>query len=816
MDVNDDVKPHLGTRGADVGHVERVEPLAGLLGLEGPMDGGLLEGRHRRHEARNVEGRLVLLGELGRQEGVVLVNPLVIEPRDDHRVLQALALVNGQDAHRIGAGQDADARLGALAVPMGQETRPAEFHRRPVLGQFHERLGVGGVTRVQFQTAQDAADGLRQGQGRPGRPVKSGHHLLQQGRALKRAIPALRVAPVVPVIAVLLVVGLQQSCLIPIRAVGHLHRAPSLQEPQDGTGLFRLLHRFKEMDHRQRRRMASEGQALVGKGHDARGAGQEVFGQPLGFLVGPHEQGDVPRGKSVRQRLTDPLFHPFADQPEALLGPIGLHDFDLDPSRKRLACLLTNVGVDFRHLLPHALDQGGVNAVVEVHHLGRTAPVLFNGLDVLFVVHPARRIDQGLGQDFPLLHREARQGHQLAVVSIAPTVNGLFGIPHNQGELSVRQGLPHRHGQVAPLHDRGVLEFVDEDVGVSLPGPLEDVRGRTVCHHLSNHAVQGAQRAHVVVALDGLVGFAQRREGAHQRQPPRQHDLRPVQPAVFRGAHLALHRGQCRQPVVVGRDGGFSRRVVLLGPNALLQPGGQGFGRGVHPSNSKAWQPISRHPFPRESVRDAGPIQVLSEGHCRFHQGLPTAGHLCAHPVLDGDELGRRPPLQLFQQGEHLLLVNGPPDVEQLPADLGIPVVFHSLLHEPPEQLGQVLFVSNPFEHPVHGRLQQAPGVELHGEVVFELEVGGESPDQSTHEFVERHDGQLAIMPVQGGAQASRTAAEFGHLQSRFRLKTGRVIALLRGLGELLELLDDAVLHLLGRLVGEGEGEDAPEGQGIA
>ena len=61
--------------------------------------------------------------------------------------------------------------------------------------------------------------------------------------------------------------------------------------------------------------------------------------------------------------------------------------------------------------------------------------------------------------------------HELLGATAAPTVNTLFGVPHNEGAvftLVLGQGMFDQWMQVVELHVGGVLEFVN----VKMPEPL--------------------------------------------------------------------------------------------------------------------------------------------------------------------------------------------------------------------------------------------------------------------------------------------------------------------------------------------------------
>ena len=570
------------------------------------------------------------------------------------------------------------------------------------------------------------------------------------------------------------------------------------------------------MDHRQRCRVATEGQALVCERHNARRAGQQMLCNPLGLAVGPDEDGDVPFGKPVFKRLPDAVHHPVADRLEARIGRFLLEDLHLHATGKVLLGVLCDIRVHVGQTVAQARRQGGIDAVVEVHNLRSAPPVGADDALIERLRHAASGIRQSGGQAGRVVRHQPRQGLQLAVVAVAPAVDGLLGIADHQRQFSVAQRLPHRDGEVLPLGHGRVLEFVDENVVVALARPLEDVRRGVLPDHFGDHPVQRAQRAHVVVALDRKLGGAQCGQRPHERQPPGQHLFRPVSAPRLARTHGRLHGCQCLQSGVERRNRRLAGLVVFLGPQPLLEAPRQGRRRAGRLAAHEPREPTLGHPFPRKQGADIRRVQRGRQRRGFRLERLPLFLDLPPAPVLHSEKVRGTPTLQNVQQGLHLFEVNRTANVEQLPAHLRIPVVLHRLLDETAEQFSQVAVPSQRLQHPVDGRFQQAGRIQFNGEIVLELKLRREPAHQPPHEFVEGHDGEFAVMPVQGLAQSPRPAPQFLHVQPGFRRQPSRVVTAFRRFRQHLELLHDPVLHLLRRLVGEGQSEDAAEGKRLS
>ena len=255
---------------------------------------------------------------------------------------------------------------------------------------------MGRIAFVQLQGAQHTPDAFRQGECRPGSAVECGHQLLHHRRHIERGIAPFRA--VTAGVGRPFVVAIEQLRLAPRSARGHLEGAPSLHEFEQGGRWLGVDEQLQQVNHGQRRRMPTQGQALVREGHDARRAAKQVFRQPLGLLVGPDEQGDVTGPEAVFHRLTNARLHPPAHGLETLVGGGSLDDFHLHGTGKILARHLAGCGVDLVEARPQSFTECSVQFVVEPHDVRGAAPIVEDGLVAEGLGHEPGRILQCRGQ----------------------------------------------------------------------------------------------------------------------------------------------------------------------------------------------------------------------------------------------------------------------------------------------------------------------------------------------------------------------------------------------------------------------------------
>ena len=106
---------------------------------------------------------------------------------------------------------------------------------------------------------------------------------------------------------------------------------------------------------------------------------------------------------------------------------------------------------------------------------------------------------------------ERREGHELAVIAVAPTVDGLLCIADHQAAAPRRQDVGHELHEVVPLRDGRVLELVDEDVLEAGPDALEDERSWVFSHNGGNLSVERRERADVALFAQAIQFLAQER-----------------------------------------------------------------------------------------------------------------------------------------------------------------------------------------------------------------------------------------------------------------------------------------------------------------
>ena len=158
---------------------------------------------------------------------------------------------------------------------------------------------------------------------------------------------------------------------------------------------------------------------------------------------------------------------------------------DTHAPRLRLAAAgsLGHVGI---HILQaHRRCGKGEKLAVEAHHLAGTAPV------VPGVFHAC-------AGELPL-HLPSEQ----APVRVAPSVYALFDVAHD--EIIPRGvGVPQQRQEIVPLQAGGILELVEQEMGIASPRLLIHERGVGTVYYLLQQAVGLVQRHHVLLFQQGV------------------------------------------------------------------------------------------------------------------------------------------------------------------------------------------------------------------------------------------------------------------------------------------------------------------------
>ena len=336
------------------------------------------------------------------------------------RELQALGLVYGEHAHRVGVLRGADEAFFFLVPEAHKRAQVVSVAAHPVLQQVHKAADIQGV-----------------------RPEGFGVEALQ--------VPQQALAEVDKGM-----VGFGES-----DAYGPGDIAAHLV-----AGIFVIIQKRYQTAHA---RGTLEVQGIVGDDGDV-GLYQRLR-HPGSFAVLPHQDGNV----AVARSPAADVLHGLQHGGYLVVGELYLNAAWLAfPGSGHLL----HVGV---HLLQPQLPGGELEEfVVELHHLPGAAPVL------------VRRLLFGIGKllfDF---------GPKQLPVGIAPTVDALLYVAYDE-VVAGSVGVAQQGQEVLPLHTRGVLELVQQVIGITAARLFVDEGGVGAVYNVAQHIVGLVQRQHVLL-----------------------------------------------------------------------------------------------------------------------------------------------------------------------------------------------------------------------------------------------------------------------------------------------------------------------------
>ena len=495
------------------------------------------------------------------------------------------------------------------------------------------------------------------------------------------------------------------------------------------------------------------------------------------LLVGAHEDGHV--GPVEPSTLVRSVVSKSCHQSVIQQGFPGvlvaiLDGLNVDLSLEAAFRLLGLVVVDRLQTRRKAVLQCAKKRVVPRHNGLTAAPVRLEHLVVQGVV----KGPLGVGKGALLVVDDARQIQELSVVSVAPAVDGLLAVTHDEGSVAFGQHVVHQRDQVLPLGHRRVLEFIHKHMPVPAAHALKQERHGIVTHHTRHPLVKGVEGSDVSRLLHLLHFFGNHRQGTHQIDLVQDALPQQVRLSACSPGHHVLNlfedvlciRGHARHRIhdVVGCRFGGECSVVKHG---LQRLGGRNrFAATV------LFEPC-----------DQGPT-----GHVFFGQALVTNGFqglgdpgrklllfpldLCTNRLGHGAEIGRRHVPQRFQRVphalfQHLLSIRG-----QRVADAAVFLFFHLESGKALEQgrQGLLSWGANAVEQVAHGFVDDAVLVELNAVVLIQGQIAGKALHQAVGEAVQRHDRHLSIAVKHGGAQGAGAGrqgvggeaglvCEFGH-----------------------------------------------------
>ena len=100
-------------------------------------------------------------------------------------------------------------------------------------------------------------------------------------------------------------------------------------------------------------------------------------------------------------------------------------------------------------------------------------------------------------------------------------------------------------------------------------------------------------------------------------------------------------------------------------------------------------------------------------------------------------------------------------------------------------------------------------------EVDVDAQLFDERTDDALEKFIDRDDGEMAVIVQYSGARFPGPPTDRVGGQFQVAHQFGQV-SVRRAASQAVDLADDPLFHLLGSLVGKGDGEDMPVASGIA
>ncbi len=778
---------------------ERVQALPEIILGEDrpPQDRPVADG----HQAQAVEGSLLRVAPEDDGLRRLVVDLPIREGKDHDLEAQSLGLVYGQDADRVLPVRGGDRLAAARLVPPFQEAAQVRALLLGVLGDQVEEGLREYLLRFREAGGEVAEEPLGQlVQGLPGQ----GEEVLE-GRLVVRLA----------------------------RAEPPGQHLVGVARPLPARRVLRIAHAAQQGDQETDRRGAAHEQGIVGDDVVAVAAGrmgllvgQQGIGHARALLVGAREYGDLLErvavvlqalqdGRQALHRLLPPVFLRVAgeelDPHVSLLLPqggryalpapvVGVGDLREEGGARGRA----ERGALQRLVVERLQDRrgGGEEGVVEVHDPAAASPIVRQGL-LAALLRPE------IGADALVQQRPVR---------VAEAVDALFHVADDQVRPAIRQALRHQGAEVVPLHAAGVLELVDHVVVHARTGLLVDEGGVAAADDLVQQLGRiGDQQDVLLLAVSGdLAGDV----GQDPQRVGVTHDLagRVIGRQVGEEGDDALHAGV--QPLRVGAADGLPqvgrRRAGGIGLGVVRQrPEG----------GCRLFHLAARQPLEVEKRGAASSLEVRgAEAGALEQRGalLAEAPRLGLRGADDGVQL-----LFVGLQGllvrDRLagLLAKGPVTLlEKLPAereDVLPQAPAASLLDlvrgetQQPAQQVLALGLLQVGQQAID-RLGQDPFlVHLDAIAARQADLAGEGAGGLLEEAVDRAD-------IEGGVVVQDRDQDLPGLLPRLRLRQGigggerpEVIGGAAG-GEVVQLPDDAALHLVRRLVREGDGQDPAVG----
>ena len=474
------------------------------------------------------------------------------------------------------------------------------------------------------------------------------------------------------------------------------------------------------------------------------------------------------------------------------------------------AGMLFYVGIDPADVLPaqqavQLLRRIGKEAVVEVHDDMAGAVVVIQHANRLL-----RKTEvplQTAVQEFP--------------VRPPPAVNGLLHVTHDEIVETAGLTVPEQGPEVLPLHGRGVLELVQEEVFEPHAQLLINERGVGAVDDILEDGIGVVNGNDVLLPLDLLEGLPELSGDAQPIDLATDQERRPV----FLVAVAEKGTERFQRPF----QAAFQLQAVLvLGLREPLR----GIRRILHESSGGRCHGVARSQFliPVELLHETAvalrrvdafpPEHVQDSIGSRFHDFEIVLGQSVAplahrsqmlfgidFSFVDAETAYGFVMVPRLEVHGHLL--KGRLQIESF-------TLLKACLHvvrEPVQKVSVIL--RKGVEDPVHALLHERSLVQFHLVGGKLADLTGEGPEGLLEKLVNGGDGEGGIV-VQDAAQLP-----CGTLLKRRRIgKQGRdeireVGRIPRPGRENVEFLENTPLHLVGGLVREGHGQDVPIGLGV-
>ena len=571
-----------------------------------------------------------------------------------------------------------------------------------------------------------------------------------------------------------------------------LHQTARDHGPE-GQLVFRIAQELQQGHALDHQGMGGQQQAVLRDDGDT--GGGQIFGHQRGLGVAAHQHQHVlpgaARGQFVQDHAAQAHQHG-GIEPLAVVAFDGFHAHEAagsGPGRE----VLGRPGIARGHASRIAVQQ--VVRRVLRHQGGKGLPGhggILQGREQGVVVRDDLAAAAPVGRERLVAHvrGQTAQGPFDAVkegrIPATPAVDGLLDVAHPGQGTAPGKGLFHQRAQGLPLFAAGILELVQQEI---LQAAAQTAQGLGDAEAAAEHRSgqlrhqDGGQRAllllvgpHGVDQQGGQLDGRSEMAGRTQQGMPAS-ELRQPGDQRLQGRHQGFRAFRFGREESV--DPGLGDGLELEGPFIPLLEAHQGLAARGMESGPGAF-------FRLQHVRDQtdGPVPVLPVAFAQLFRARDVREFAAQDAVQQGaDDVA-----QLFPGIEALALLHmndGPVEVAQQ--------LLHGLV-----ALG--CLVEQGLEIGGHGVHAHEGGLEVRGQVQLQ---GGRTHD-GVEQAVDGADVEAGQIPQDDLQPAGGHAGRQGDVLFR------------RAQGDGLEPSDDAVAHLAGSGIGEGDGQDLVPAGGTA